>query len=126
MNGSLVNHMLSGPSVKVPEVGMGATVLMYTDREPVTVIDVQLFKSGPRKGQPREIVVQYDHWKVVRGSGHDGSAIYEYARDPKGRKASYVLSRSGRKAGCWVDKGSAGKGWTLLLGHRERYQNPHI
>jgi hypothetical protein len=126
MEGSLINHLMGGPTGTVPEVGMAATVLMYTDREPVTIVEVKLFKSGPRKGQPREIVVQYDSWRVTSGSGHDGSAQYEYEPDPRGRKESYVLSLKGPKAGSWVEKGSGGRGWKLALGKRERYSNPHL
>lgn len=122
MQGSLVNRLSEGPTKKVPEVGMGATVTHWSDRDPVTVVAVREFKSGARKGQPREIDVQHDTWKVVSGSAGDGSAKYEYGRDTEGAVATYTVNLKGR----WVLKGQGGKGSGLILGSRDKYFDPHF
>lgn len=126
MNGALINHLMGGPIKTVPEVGMAATILMHTERQPTTVVEVKVFKSGSRKGMPREIAVALDNWKVVSGSERDGSAEYEYTSNPGNPKRSFVLSLKGCSQGCWVEKHSGGLGWKLALGRRERYYNPRL
>jgi hypothetical protein len=120
------SEILQSPTRVVPEVGMAASVITFTDREPVTVVEVIPFKSGPLKGQAREVVVTYDDWKVVSGSEHDGSAVYEYTSNPDGHQQSFVLSTRGRRVGHWLQKGTGGIGYSLVLGYRERYRNPHF
>ncbi|MCP9209600.1 hypothetical protein [Streptomyces cucumeris] len=121
MHGSLTNRLLENSVGETPVIGMGATITHWSDRTPATVVEVKVFKSGARKGMPREIVVQYDHWKVVSGSTDDGSAKYEYERDANGHTEIYVVNNSGR----WVKKGLAGKGNGLVVGERDRYWDPH-
>ena len=122
MHGSLVNRITEGPTSKVPVVGMGVTITYWSDRDPATVIEVKNFKSGTRKGQPREITIQHDDWKVVSGSEGDGSAKYEYSRNAEAATAVYVVNAKGR----WVRKGQGGKGSGLILGSRNRYYDPHF
>lgn len=120
MHGSLVNRLSEGPTRTVPVVGMGATITHWSDRDPVTVVAVREFKSGARKGQPREIDVQHDTWKVVSGSAGDGSAKYEYERDTNGAIATYIVNLKGK----WVLKGQGGAGSGLILGSRDKYFDP--
>jgi hypothetical protein len=114
--GSLINKLTdsAGPE---PTVGMAATVLLWSDRQPATVIKVEPFKSGARKGKARVVTVQYDTWKVTKGSEHDGSAQYEYERDENGRTETFTRSSKGR----WTAPGSS---VGLRLGGRERYSDP--
>lgn len=126
MNGSPVKTAEGETTGATPAVGTPATVLKYVDRDPVTVVEVKLFRSGPRRGQPREIAVQYDQWEVVSGGAQDGSTRCRYERDPSGRKALYVLALRGPRAGSWVEKGSGGRGWRLALGKRECYRDPRF
>mgnify|MGYP001576962564 CR=1 FL=1 len=37
--GSLINHLMSGSKGAEPEVGMGATILGWSDRHPATTRD---------------------------------------------------------------------------------------
>lgn len=122
MHGSLVNRMTEGPTRKIPEVGMGVTITHWSDRDPATVIKVENFKSGARKGQPRQITIQHDDWKVISGSEGDGSAQYEYSRNTEAGTAVYVVNLKGR----WVRKGQGGRGSGLILDHRDRYYDPHF
>lgn len=107
----------------VPEVGMGATVMFFSDREAGTIIDVKPYKGGPNKGQPKEIVFQYDHWKVVSGSAGDGSAVYEYERNPNGRTETFTFSKKRQR---WVEAKTGGRGVWLALGVRSQHYDPHF
>lgn len=64
-----------------PEVGMGATELMWTDRMPYTIVDVVLFKSGPKKGLVRQITLQPDNAVRVDSNGMSDSQTYEFSRN---------------------------------------------
>lgn len=118
MNGSLVNHLMSAPGQPEPQVGDAATICMYSDRKPATVVEVLRFKTGTRAGQVRAVVVQIDWWRVVSGSEGDGSAQYEYAADPNGYRYTFRADKRGRYASKAGDK--------LALGRRERYWDPHF
>lgn len=122
MSGSLVNRLMEGPSATVPEVGMGATITHWSDRDPATVVAVRNFKSGARKGQPREIDLQYDDYEVISGSTQDGSAKYAYTPNTSGPVVTYVINNKGR----WVRKGQGARGSGLVLGSRSRYYDPHL
>ena len=115
MNGSLVNHMISAPGQPEPQVGDAATVCMWSDRHPATVVEVLRFKTGKRAGQVRAVVIQEDDWKVIKGGEHDGSAEYEYTPNPDARRDTFLVDSRGRY-------GSEGR--RLALGRRERYYDP--
>jgi hypothetical protein len=104
--------MQEGVRPPVVEVGMGATELHYSDCDPYTVIRVITQKK---------IIVQEDNWKIVKGSAQDGSAQYEYTRNPGGAKAVLTL----RADGCWREEGFTkknGGGWAV--GFRRKYFDP--
>lgn len=116
MEGSFVNNLMS--SSGIPKVGGGATFLHWSDRDPGTVVEVAEFKSGSNKGRPRKVCVQYDNWRIVSGSAHDGSAEYEYTRDPEG--ACVWFTWTGKR---WKSEGSS---TSVSFGDRSRYQDPHF
>lgn len=95
-----------------PEIGMGATILYWSDRTPCTIIRIS--KSG------KHIVVQCDQYKIVSGSEVDGSAEYEYNRNENGSVYDFTLRKNGR----WVKKGESIKGLALGIGERYRYYDP--
>ena len=117
---------MADEDVVIPVAGMPATICKFSDREPVTVIEVKTFKSGPRKGQPREVIVQDATWRAISGSGHDGSLVCEYEPNPNGHTHAYVLATKGRRAGKWTEKGLSGRGWVLSLGRYSYHRDPHI
>jgi hypothetical protein len=107
--GSLINAISGSNPELVPEVGMGATVLYWTDRRAATVIEVSA--SG------RQITVQYDKATRTDNHGMSDAQSYEYEADPNG--ATRVFTK--RKNGQWIAKGDSLRGQRLGLGYRRHY-----
>jgi hypothetical protein len=109
--GSFFNH-LYGDRTKghAPEIGMGATILGWTDRSACTIIEVS--KSG------KLIRVQKDIATRTDGLGMTDAQQYTYEADPNGYTRTFTL----RKNGAWVGKGETMKGGTkCLVGARMEY-----
>jgi hypothetical protein len=95
--GSLNNRFDERVLQPIPVKGMGATLLMWSDRHAYTILDVcpdtieatisyqdgKEIKSITRK-YPKWILACRDEVKVVEGSCHDGSAKYEYKTRKEG------------------------------------------
>lgn len=108
--GSLFNNLYGNGTQTTPEVGMGATRLLWTDRVACTIIEVS--KSG------KQITVQRDKATRTDGNGMSDAQSYNYTSDPKGETSIYTL----RKNGAWVRKGDGHKtGERLLIGTRREY-----
>lgn len=125
---SLINEIYSR-SVKgepEPQVGMGATMLAYSDRYAGTIAEVR--KSG------KEVVVQQDHVLIVGGSIFDGSAVYEYKRNPTACGYVFRKDSKGFWRQCYREPGTdnrvlmhrKGSGFGLYIGRREEYRDPHF
>ena len=94
----------------VPEPGMGATVLMYTDRHAATIVRV----SRDR----RTVWVARDTATRTDTNGMSESQTYAYTPGDWTQTACYTLRKNGR----WVEKGVPMRGTPrLLLGHRRTY-----
>jgi hypothetical protein len=127
--GSVINHLHARATIgqPTPVVGMGATILLWTDRCAGTIIEVKELATSTR--WQHEIRVQRDRSKVVAGSGHDGSAVYSFEPNPNG---PVEIFRSRRDGGQWVacrtnDKGNVvvqNSGHGLRIGEREEYRDP--
>lgn len=123
--GSVINHLHSRAVIGQPEpvFGMGATVLLWTDRHAATITNVQTVRGK------LIVTVQRDHATVVAGSGHDGSAEYSYAPNPRGSEDHFRREEDGRwqqvvinrQTGRW-GKVKSGRG--LRIGEREEYCDP--
>lgn len=124
---SLVNHLYSRMTegAPAPVVGMGATILLWTDRTSATVTKVTELAS---KMWAYEIEVVEDITTVVSGSTHDGSAVFAIAPNADGYPNLY---RMNRKTNAWVlgyinnetgkfNKTTGG----LILGKRDHYVDP--
>ena len=108
--GSLINAYSGTKAGLVPEVGMGATQLFWTDRVASTVIEVSA--SG------KSVTVQRD--KAIRTDdfGMSDAQSYRYEPNPEGGTAVYTL----RKNGQWIRKGDPLRGGQRLgLGYRSHY-----
>lgn len=126
--GSVINHLHSRAVIgePTPVVGMGVTILGWTDRHAGTIYSVTEITS---KAYQYVIEVGIDDAKVVAGSSHDGSAQYEFTQRPDRPRSTY---RKNRKTGFWegaainAETGrlvkSGGKG--LRIGEREEYRDP--
>jgi hypothetical protein len=110
MYGSLINHISGTPQDMIPEVGMGATVLLWTDREPATVVSVS--KSG------KSLIVKGDHAERVDDNGMSEQQEYKFSPNPDAIGVEFTL----RKNGQWVRKGEPMKGGQrIILGKRSKY-----
>jgi hypothetical protein len=99
------------------QVGDGVTTSWGGDCEPATVIAI----SSDR----RIVTIQMDSYRVVSGTTCDGSAEYEYARNPEG---SVHICRY------YVRRGSRGRGFRAGSTHgigvglrgRRAWYNPSL
>lgn len=107
--GSLINIIL--PDGPEPEVGMGATVCYYSDRDAGTIIGVTRFKSGPRKGQLRSVTWQRDRARRTDGLGMTDAQAYEYEPDPEGMTRTFYQRKEG-----WHDGVSR-----IVFGRRDQF-----
>jgi hypothetical protein len=110
--GSLINAISGSNPELLPEVGMGATQLFWTDRVASTVIEVSA--SG------KSVTVQRD--KAIRTDDHGMSDAqsYRYEPNPEGGTAVYTK----RKNGQWIRKGDPLQGGQRLgLGYRNEYRD---
>lgn len=108
--GSFMNLLMSKAQDAQPVIGMGATLLGWTDRHPMTVIAVR--KNG------KEIDVQSDNAVRIDNNGMSGAQDYEFSPNPNGGVSTFSL----RKNGAWVRVGQAAKnGQRLAVGYRSKY-----
>jgi hypothetical protein len=119
--GSLVNYLYSRYNNEEIEINVGdpATLTGWTDRKAATVSG--LFT----KGKYQYVVIQADEAKVVGGTGF-GDEVYEYSRDPDGRKETFRIVdgslqpvRKSSQTGRYI-KGHGG----AFIGRRESYRDP--
>ena len=110
-HGSLQNLMSANVRSDVPEAGMGATILMWTDRHAATVVEVS--PSGNRIG------VRRDHARRVDKLGlTDSGQAYEFTPDPDAEIQTFTRRKDGR----WVREGEPmRKGTVLVVGRRDEY-----
>ena len=104
--GSVINHVLSG-SVGAPEpqVGMGATILMWTDRHAATIVKVT----------KTQVHVQRDLAKRTDKNGMSESQTYTYEPDPTAYVEIFRKTKAGYRA--------TGGGSALRIGDRQEYHD---
>jgi len=71
-----------------PEIGMGVTISVGSDRYPGTIIDV-----SPSK---KKITFQHDSYKRIDSNGMSELQEYEYHQDPNGSIEQASLRKNGR------------------------------
>lgn len=101
--------------MSLPKPGDGATIRIGSDRYAATVVEVKPFKTGPRTGQVRAVVVRYDAATMV-GEGYDAQS-YAYAPDPHGRLQTFFADAGGNLQN---------DGYRLRVGERSAYRDPHF
>ncbi len=117
--GSLVNHIYSRMTngQPTPEVGMGATLLSWTDRHAATIVHVN--------GMGDLIIVQEDHAVRTDANGMSESQAYHYTANPHG--ALYTFRKT--KTGAWQEvylnekTGRYNKTDGLRIGERQTYRD---
>jgi hypothetical protein len=107
---SLVNSIHARTVSPDPEVGMGATVLMWTDRKAATIIAVS--PSGTRIKVREDLATRSDD------NGMSDAQSYDYAPNPEGAVTEFSLRDNGR----WIRKGEPMRsGQALLVGQRDHH-----
>jgi hypothetical protein len=110
--GSLQNMMAVNAVCPAPEVGMGCTIIGWTDRHAATI-----FKVGrTANGQPA-VWVQEDNAVRTDSNGMSDAQAYRYERNPNGAKRCYTL----RKDGKYHAMGDTLRSPALLVGARMHY-----
>lgn len=108
--GNLINRVMENTTSNKPTVGMGATILGYSDRHAATVVSVS--KDG------KSVDIQRDTATRTDKNGMSECQDYEYSPNPDAPIESYTL----RKNGTWVREGESMKGGTkVALGYRDKY-----
>lgn len=110
MYGSLHNRIDERAKQAAPEVGMGCTVLMYSDRHAATIIEV----AG------NVISIQEDRATRTDKLGMSDCQSYSYTADKDAR----IQKFSKRKNGRWVAVGEPmHNGTALKIGYRDSYHD---
>lgn len=104
--GSLINHLFAGSQMPTPEVGMGATVLSWTDRHAATITEV--------KG--KRVTVRLDEAIRTDKNGMSESQTYEYKSNPDGMEMTFSLRKNGQYK-------LVGGGKVLAVGERRHYRD---
>ena len=107
--GSLINHVLSNYNDATPVVGMGCTILGWSDRHAATIVEV----SKNRK----TIAIQKDIAVRTDKNGMSEMQSYDFTPNPNATKEIYTLRKNGR----WIRKGDSIKGNHLKIGARQEY-----
>ena len=121
--GSLTNHLYSRGVIGQPEpvVGMGATVLYWTDRHGATITKVWIERGDTY------VTTQDDHATRTDKNGMSESQTYEFSPNPNGSEHTFRMSVTGR----WqeVRKNPTTKRWNkthgpgLRVGERAHYHD---
>lgn len=120
--GSLVNHIHSRAVTPALVVGMGATMLHWTDRSAGTVVKIETIKGLIY------VHVQGDHAKRLDKNGMSESQVYEYTPNPQGSIGVWRQAKNGAwESVCFNNKtkrwnkssGSIG----FALGFRDAYHD---
>lgn len=107
MIGSFNNHLLGGTKGQpTPEVGMGCTILLHSDRHACTITKIS--EDG------KMLLVQRDKAIRTDGNGMSECQEYRYERDPDGAQQIFHLNKRGQ----WVGPGGRP---ALRLGDRCAY-----
>lgn len=115
MYGNLINRIMETSTDPEPEVGMGATICMWSDRQACTISEVIRYKSGPKAGQVKAVKTRADRAIRTDNNGMSESQSYRYEPIPDAPEATWTLRKDGsfRKQGCTYT--------TLAIGFREAY-----
>lgn len=101
--GSLVNHMYSRETIgaPAPTVGMGATMLGWSDRHGATIVKVT----------PKTVHVQRDHAQRTDSNGISEAQTWVFTPNPNASVEVYRLTKRGWRAGSS----------SLAIGYRSEY-----
>ena len=115
--GSYINHFMSQSVSKDPQIGDGATILCWTDRNPATVVFIDQIKNI--------VGVTCDSYRRIDSNGMSEDQEYEYTSNPNGFVKYFRKSKGGEyfpvvlneKTLRWNKSSGSG----LVIGRREKY-----
>lgn len=120
--GSFVNQILSNCTSVEPDVGMGATILMHSDRHACTIVEV----TKNKKGEIERICLQRDKAIRTDSNGMSEAQEYKFDVDPLGSKTWFSKNRKGEWVAVYYSettrrwkKTISGRG--VFIGKREEY-----
>lgn len=132
---SLSNHLMARATIGQPKpvVGMGATILGWTDRYAGTIVEV--YETSTSKRWKYQIVVQLDNAQRTDSNGLSESQDYQYSPNPNGAKYVFNCERNG---GAWIEMRDVnvdtpnyrrlvvpvGSRKGLRIGERDQYRDP--
>ncbi len=117
---SATNAIMASYKQPEPEVGMGATILDYTDRDACTIIGIHRTAQS-KGGKVVSVTVMKDTATRIDANGMSESQDYAYAFDLKAKPQTFTR----RKTGCFVKQGEKANGGThLVIGERDHYVDP--
>ena len=102
MYGNLTNRLMEGKQDIVPEIGMGATKLSWSDRDPYTIVEI-ISKN--------KIVVQADEAENIGDVCYDQQ--WKITPNPNGHKTTLIQTKKG-----WKVLGGCTR---FIIGRREKY-----
>jgi hypothetical protein len=106
----MINHLMGQSANPQPEIGMGATILMWSDRRAATIIEVS--KNG------RIVTTREDEAIRTDGHGVSDAQSYRYEPNPLGHTQQFSLRKNGR----WIAVGSTmADGGGVAFGFRRAY-----
>jgi hypothetical protein len=111
MFGSLNNRLMDGNDPQKAEVGMKATLLLYSDRTPAVITEVQRDKAGSVKA----VMVQELEWTPEPWPS--GYAKEVHMDKPSGSPYLMKVANRGKKKGMIPGIG---------LGYHDAYRDPHF
>lgn len=114
---SLTNAILVASPQPKPEVGMGATIVMWTDLYACTIVSVQSVRGRPGA---KSIYIQRDIATRTDSNGMSKSQDYAYAPDPDAKVEVFTLRKTGR----YVRRGERINGTHLVVGERDHFIDP--
>jgi hypothetical protein len=119
---SLTNHIYSRMTKgqPEPEVGMGATILCWTDRNAATIVDVWTFRKLVA------VTVQEDTATRADKNGISESQDWKYEPNPNGAKSHFARTESGAWREIMVNGNGRfvfADGHGLRIGERESYRD---
>lgn len=92
---SLINRLIESSKNPEPEVGMGATVIMWTDRKAVTITEVINYKSGPKAGTVRAVKTRPCRAIRTDENGMSDAQSYRYEEMPDAPEATWTRRQDG-------------------------------
>lgn len=115
MYGNIINRIMEASATPEPEVGMGATICMWSDRQAATITEVIRYKTGPKAGQVKGVKTRA--CKAIRtdNNGMSDAQAYRYEEMPDAPEAEWTLRKDGR----FMKRGRSHT--TLAIGFRDAY-----